>query len=83
MFRAIMILANLAVLGVTLMPKPAFDPQWEWLPYVIVWTLLGGNILCLWLTRREGKSRVRTIIGLWLDAKEHELRKRGPHPKEG
>jgi hypothetical protein len=57
---------------------PTFSKTPAWVQLVVI-AGLAGNILYIVLYRDEKaqKSRIKTIIGLWFDAKERELRDRG------
>jgi hypothetical protein len=52
------------------------DPRWvAWVAVVVV-ALFLMNIYYLWRSDLHGKGRLSRIAGLWLDAKEADLRRR-------
>jgi hypothetical protein len=91
-FRIVMLLANtgalIAILAAFLFTP---GPSKSELPlvYAIIAGLIGNIAYIALYPRRDDsastprirtKSRIRTIVGLWLDAKERELRDRAGKP---
>ena len=69
----------LAVLTVWIVMTPYTDRSYLW-PFIPLVLLAFADAYLMFFTRpeREGIGRLRRMWGLWLDAKEHELRSRVP-----
>jgi hypothetical protein len=81
---------GLSSLSLSSSGTPGPGSKSDWLAFLAMVTGLTGNIAYIALYPRRDdrastprirkKSRTRTIVGLWLDAKERELRDRAGKP---